>query len=341
MKRLFMLAAAFVCFVFLLPVILLSGEAAPEAPPPGVIEVGGASQPDGSPSPQAVFPGDIGPEAGENKTQNSADSLQIRVKTAEGVSEMPLSDYLPRAVAGEMPSSFPFEALKAQATAARTLVMYNRNSASPRHTEADICTSPSCCMAFSEAEVPENIKNAVLATDGVLILYENAPILAVFHAASSGRTESAADVWGGDVPYLKAVESPGEDAVPSAAASKTFTETDLRAALLRLDETLDLSGGAQGWFGKTERSQSGGVVSLEVGRQKFSGERVRAALSLNSANFSFDFAEDNFTVTVSTLGHGHGVGMSQYGARALALEGKNYADILRHYYYNVQVGIAN
>lgn len=123
-------------------------------------------------------------------------------------------------VRGEMPASFETEALRAQAAAERTYV-YHQLAAGRKeaHLDADVCTDPGCCSAWLSEEAAqekwgddftaweERIEDAVAATDGQVALYRGEPILAVFHSSSSGRTAEAGDVWSGDVPYLRSVDS--------------------------------------------------------------------------------------------------------------------------------------
>ena len=153
----------------------------------------------------------------------------LRVKIGDTVQEMDLETYLRGVVRAEMPASFELEALKAQAIAARTYTYYKmENGPSANHPDADACDDITCCQAYkSEADaavdwgmstaVYENkIRRAVAETDGEVVLYEGAPVLAVFHSSSAGATQNVEDVWQSSLPYLQSVDSPeGADAVPN------------------------------------------------------------------------------------------------------------------------------
>lgn len=153
---------------------------------------------------------EIGSDVGEPSPDT--DGVPPRVPDAETVVRvldggatrlMPLADYLGGVVAAEMPPGFPEAALKAQAVAARSLVYYRM--AHPKHSGADVCTDPGCCMAFGEAT--DVSRAAVAETDGAILVYDGEAAMAAFFSSSDGRTRSAEEVWGAAVPYLSGVAS--------------------------------------------------------------------------------------------------------------------------------------
>ena len=255
-------------------------------------------------------------------------------------------DYLQGVVAAEMPAEFEPEALKAQAVAARTFTLY-RQAGAPmsEHRGAQVCADSTHCKAYLSPEEAaarwgeraeacgEKIRAAVAATDGVALYYQDAPILAVFHSTSSGRTEAAGDVWTQDLPYLQSVESPGEEASPRYYGELTLTPEEFQAAVLSAWPEADLSGAVEDWCSQPVRSQGGAVTSMEIGGVTVTGGELRQVFSLQSANLTITPGED--AITITTLGYGHGVGLSQYGAQAMALAGADYAAILEHYYTGV------
>ncbi|MDR1117144.1 MAG: stage II sporulation protein D [Oscillospiraceae bacterium] len=272
---------------------------------------------------------------------SSDGGITVKVQFADGVRELRLYDYLCGVVSAEMPASFPPEALKAQAVAARTHT-YNRILAggeSSTHGLADVCTDPAHCKAYAppgENGYPEAVINSVAQTDGLVVLSEDEPILAVFHAASSGKTERAADVWGGDVPYLQSVVSDGEEAAPRYRGEVCVTREEFAETIKARYGDADFDKPAADWFSSVTRSEAGGVISLEVCGTVITGNVFRSLFGLNSTNFEIETDGDN--IRLSTTGYGHGVGMSQYGARALALEGKSFEEILTWYYTGASVG---
>ena len=281
--------------------------------------------------------------------QPSADSqVSVRVALADGsVLTLGLDQYLWRVVAAEMPASFEPEALKAQATAARTYTLSKLGRTSDRHPDADVCTDITCCQAYLDpAQAAANwgdaaetytakIAAAVADTDGLAILYDGQPIQAVFFSSAAGRTVDAVEVWGNAVPYLTGVDSPEGEEVPNYHSTVSFSPEELKAVLLAQYPEADLSGDPAGWFQAVTPNSAGGVDTVEVGGVTVSGGALRTLLGLRSTSFTVEATAQ--AVTFSVTGYGHGVGMSQYGANALAKEGKRYDEILTWYYTGVEV----
>lgn len=266
-------------------------------------------------------------------------AIGIRVRTDDGVAEMPLDEYLVGVLLGEMPMDFSEEALKAQAVVCRTYTL--RRIGAPKHEDADICMDSSCCQAWSDGEgYPESARmkaqSAIKATDGEVLLYRGTLIDATFFSSSGGRTESAVEVWGTDVPYLQAVDSPGEDS-PYNVDQKRFSLHDFRSLILEASPEAKLDGAPESWFGQYQRSAGGGISSIWIGGVSFSGTELRRLLSLRSTAFDVEVTAEE--IIFHTQGFGHRVGMSQYGAQALALAGWSYRDILLYYYTDVECGV--
>ena len=245
--------------------------------------------------------------------------------------EMTMEAYLCRVLPAEMPPSFEPEALKAQAVAARTYTCQSQLSAQ-KH-EGALCTDSRCCQAYStdaqleslSQEEREKIQQAVTDTDGLVLTYQGAPIEATFFSSSGGRTEDAAAVWGRDYPYLRSVESPGEEESP-------YNESSIFLYRAELEELLDISLGEDWgqWVGELSYTSGGGVDRLILGDRSFSGTYLRRILGLNSTVFTVEPEPDGICFTTS--GYGHRVGMSQYGANAMAEDGADFKEILSHYY---------
>ena len=279
----------------------------------------------------------------------TADSqLSVRVQVGDGeVLTLPMDKYLWRVVAAEMPASFEPEALKAQAVAARTYTVSKMERTSEKHPDADVCTDIACCQAYITPEesaanwgdsaqtYTEKIAAAVAATDGLAALYQGRPIQAVFFSSAAGRTVDAVEVWGNAVPYLTGVDSPEGEEVPNYHTTVTVPAEEFRTKLLAEFPQADLSGEPSGWFANTVQNSAGGVDSVEVGGVAVTGAALRTLFDLRS--ISFTVAADAQGVTFSVTGYGHGVGMSQYGANALAKEGKTCDEILKWYYTGIDV----
>ena len=158
-----------------------------------------------------------------------------------------------------------------------------------------------------------------------MLTYEGALIDATFFSCSGGRTEDALAVWGTDVPYLCSVASPGEEAAQYDRDSVTFSREALEAAL---DISLGEDKGS--WVGAATFTEGGGVEAMELGGQRFTGVYLRKALGLRSTAFTVTVEEGG--LRFDTRGYGHRVGLSQYGANAMASHGADFQTILSHYY---------
>ena len=272
-------------------------------------------------------------------------SYYVQVLCEDGtIQEMDMGEYLWGVVAAEMPAAFEPEALKAQAVAARTYTLWKslHNSA---HAGVDICMDFACCQAWLSREdatekwgenaelYAAKIADAVTATDGLVLCWEGQPIQAVFHSSSAGMTEDAVMVWGSTVPYLLSVDTPEGKDVPNYHSFVTVTPNELAAAVAGYG--CDLSGSPEDWIAGAVRTESGMVMSLEIGGVGVKGTHLRNALGLRSAVFSVDYSDGAFVFSVT--GYGHGVGMSQYGANTLAQQGKDWRDIVAWYYTGVTV----
>ena len=280
---------------------------------------------------------DTAPETRERET--------IRLLTAEGVRETDEAEYLTCVVLSELPASFHEETMKAQAVAARTYLY--RTAASGKHTDADLCGDPACCQAYhTPSELRESLGNAfdaawdkasdaVRETEGLILTYGDEPIDAVYYSCSGGRSEDAVAVWGGDVPYLRSVESPGEEFAPRYESEAAVPFSVFRERMERLSEGLRLPVLPQDWFGEVRRTEGGAVDTIRIGGREFRGTELRSIFSLPSAKFDVSVRGD--AVVFSCRGFGHGVGMSQYGAEAMARAGKNWREIAAHYYTGVEI----
>ena len=343
MKRLLLFSALMIALSFLLPLLLLPGAGSGEAP---------AETGEESPSPAA----EDGPEGAEDAAEKAegepvTDSdILLSVLTDEGVVSMTMAEYLPGALAGEMPASFDSEALKAQAVALRSYVLYCRDERKSSHPEADVCTSPACCTAWSGEETlrdqwgsgyaayAEKIRRAVSDTDGQYLVWEEEPILAVFHSSSAGQTESGGNLWS-DKPYLLSVSSPETEAdVSNLVTTVEVGAEEFRTSVARLYPGASFDGEPSSWLGETVCNSSGRVASVTIGGAAVTGTALRSLFSLRSTDFDLAWSGESFVFTVR--GYGHGVGMSQYGANVMAKSGSGYAEILAHYYPGTELVVA-
>ena len=272
----------------------------------------------------------------------------VRVLLEDGaVAELTMADYLWRVVAAEMPASFEPEALAAQAVCARTYSLWKLRAGSHQGSGADLCSDSRCCQAYIEpAEAAERwgalaeeytakIAAAVTETDGQALTYGGEIIQAAFFSSAAGQTEDAAAVWGNSLPYLVPVDSPEGDEVPNYHTTVTLTAEDLRKLAATEHPDAVLAGDPAGWITDVSYTASGRVAELSFGGVTLSGGAARNLFGLRSASFTVEEADGVFTFSVT--GYGHGVGMSQYGANAMARAGSGWREIVEHYYTGTTV----
>ena len=257
----------------------------------------------------------------------------VKVRTGSRVEEMELEAYLVRVVLAEMPASFAPEALKAQSIASRTYVCKAMGSEG-KHNDGSICTDAACCQGYiTEAqyleqggtrESVEKVASAVADTVGEVLVYDGELIEATYFSCSGGSTEDAVAVWGTEYPYLRSVSSP-EPKAGHYDQTRSFTPEEFQALLGR-----NLKGSPKDWITITTYTKGGGVASMTIGGEVYSGTEIRSLLGLRSTVFTVEISGQSLNFT--TRGYGHRVGMSQYGAEAMAVAGSGYPDILAHYY---------
>lgn len=275
------------------------------------------------------------PETTEQPTVHETVRLPVLVRQEDGtVSQMDMDSYLVGVVLAEMPVSFEDEALEAQSVVART---YARKAweTGGKHGDCSVCTRSACCQGYigdedylsqgGTEEGLEKVRAAVAATSGWVLTYEGELIEATYFSCSGGSTEDAAAVWGTEFPYLQAVASPGEEKAVHYTDTVRFSAEAFQDAL-----GVTLSGSPGGWFRDVTYTDGGGVDTIVIGGTSYKGTDFRSALGLRSTAFSISTTED--TVIITTRGYGHRVGMSQYGADAMAVTGSTCPEILAHYY---------
>lgn len=288
----------------------------------------------------------------EERPPDAAQSQAVMLKVCvEGrLEEMELEEYILRVVSAEMPASYDLEALKAQAVAARTYTLRKKLGGGCKKIEgAEICSDHTHCQAYcSEEDMRKKwgndyetyhgkIAQAVSQTAGQVLVYDGQPISALYFSSSGGMTESSEHVFGGQVPYLQSVSSPGESDYAGAQTKKEFSYADAAALIAeKYPEAKITAQNAKTAISILSRYESGRVETLKLGETAISGVKARQLFGLRSANFSIGFGADK--MTFETVGYGHGVGMSQAGANAMGKEGKNYREILLHYYTGVALG---
>lgn len=266
----------------------------------------------------------------------------ILVQTENGIKSMELEEYLLGVVLTELPASFEPEAMKAQAVAARTFAVRTQ-----KHTDFDLCTNSACCQAWRSreelqtvlggayADAVDKAMTAIRETKDEVLYYGDSLIEAVYFSCSGGMSEPAVAVWGSDVPYLQAVDSPGEENASKFYSEKRIPFGEFRNTLMEADANVIFSVIPQDWLGTVTHSAGGGVATMELCGVKFTGTQLRKIFQLPSTKFTLNVEGGEMVFRIN--GYGHRVGMSQYGANAMALDGADYKEILQHYYTGVTI----
>ena len=253
------------------------------------------------------------------------------------VNEVPLEAYVAGAISGEMPTGWSSAALRAQAVASRTFAVHQRAAHRDRPWDVEAGTRSQVYSGRSPAAAA---RAAARDTRCQVLTAAGRPILAAFHSASGGRTASAAEVWGREVPYLVSVEVAEEEDSPD-----TYWRT--RIARSTLARSLERAGYAMGKLREArieDRTPSGRVRRVwfrgSDGEARLTGREVRQILGESTVRSTlFELRPEGEDVVFVGSGSGHGVGMSQWGARGLAAKGASYREILATFYPGTDLGL--
>lgn len=280
--------------------------------------------------------------------------VRVLNKTTGKVTALPLEEYLVGVVAAEMPANFAPEALKAQAVAARTYTVRRmfRYGAKPAdaHGNAEICTDPVHCQAWSGRDELKakwgrvryyiniaKIEQAVKMTEGQVITYNRALIEPVYHGSCGGHgTENSEDVWNNPVPYLRGVNCSSEYRVADQVLVKDFDQAQMVSLLQKAGMNAAPAAAAGGTLmAPLKKSPQGRLQEARVLGQVMTGARLRQVLGMTSTLLQWEAAGGKIRVT--SIGKGHAVGLCQFGANGMALDGQDYRKIISHYYTGVQI----
>lgn len=274
---------------------------------------------------------------GEKKAKK-AESFRVLLADGKTVEKISCEDYIFGVVAAEMPALYEVEAIKAQAVAAYSFAC--RRKAQNTYEGYDISADPKKDQSYisledvrakwgqSADQYEEKIRSAIKSVLGKTVNYKGQIALTPYHAISSGKTESAENIWGSEYKYLTSVDSVCDKLSPNYLSVASFSFDEIKNLL---GGEFDFSSGDI----KCEKTDVGTVKNLTVSGAQISGQELREKLSLRSANFTVKTEEN--TVIFEVKGYGHGVGMSQYGADYMAKQGADYIEILKHYYKGVTV----
>ena len=277
-------------------------------------------------------------------------SIEIGVyHTADGqVTMMSLNDYILGVLAAEFQPDTPLNALKAGAVACRTYIIREKTVQGNKETiagahGADVTDSASLDMPIMSQQAMNaqygvsnpgflaNLRTAIQSTDGLILTYQNKPILAFTTIVSTGQTRDAKDVIGSPVPYLKSVPCPADSKSTNRVHLFAFNQETL-AKDLQISNLIPTN------LKIASTDKLGFVQSVSYGKTVWSGAKFAAILNLPSSNFTFSSststpsATSKQQLTIKTIGIGSDLGMSLNEASALAKSGKSWTDILQFFY---------
>lgn len=268
-----------------------------------------------------------------NKKINLEHVINIKHNNSN-VDKVKLERYVIGVVAAEMPATFSFEALKAQAVASRTFIYEKLNNGNISYDNLKYdqgqayITKDDMKKKWKEEynNYYEKIKSAVMDTKGEIILYNGKPIKAYYFSTSNGSTENSKMVFG-EEEYLVSVDTSFDKESKEYLNEAEYSVNDILTKLGINDNKILID--------NIKKSQSNHIDSIMINGKNFSGLEIRKMLGLRSTDF--DIVVNGNTVSIITRGYGHGVGMSQYGANYLANNGKNYKEIINYFYKDVSI----
>ena len=273
-------------------------------------------------------------ETAEIKQETKENKTYVIIYRKKGtVEQIELEEYLVGVVAAEMPASFNNEALKAQAILARTYAL-------KKISKGEKLTDTVSTQAYIDKNEMQKkwsndynkyynkIVSAVNSTKGQVVKYNGNYIEALYHSTSNGKTESAKEVWGQDIPYLKSIDSSWDKKTSTylKIENKGFN-TLMKILGIDIDKNTNIE--------ILSKDESGRVSKIKIEDKVYTGVEFRTLLGLRSTDFDIAITENGLEII--TRGYGHGVGMSQYGANEMAKLGYNYKEIINHYYQNVKI----
>lgn len=267
-------------------------------------------------------------------TQNTM--VRVYRTDAKKIDIVPLEDYVIGVVAGEMPAKFQEEALKAQAVAARSYIMYKiiRN----QDKDYDVVDTVLNQVYMDDNDLKKKwgndyekyknkIEKAVRSTAYQYITYNGEVADALFFSTSSGFTENSEEVFVSKVHYLQSVKSEWDEISPVFSETIEFNKNDFCKKLqIMVNSKINIE--------VIDITSAGKVKKIKINEKTFTGSEIVNILGLRSSNFTITIDDK---VIVNTKGYGHGVGMSQYGAEGMARAGYKYDEILTYYYTDVKI----
>lgn len=280
----------------------------------------------------------------------NVDNVRVFLTKENKVVDIPFEEYIKGVVSSEMPISFEKEALKAQAICARTYTVAHLKSMGggcSNGNGADLCDTTHCQVYMNKEKRLElwgenakdnwnKIEEVIKETEGQVMAYDGQLAKGAYYfSTSGGKTENSEDIFTTELPYLRSVISTGEEEAPRYKSNLRISYGELIDKANKEYEANMTTNNIKNQIKILSRTEGGSVKEIKLGNVTISGPKFRKLYGLNSANFQIKFLDNE--LEINCLGYGHGVGMSQWGANAMAKEGKQYKDIITHYYRGVTI----
>jgi len=275
-----------------------------------------------------------------NLGENGVPILKVYDTSQEQIIEESLEEYVTGVVAGEMKNDWPLEALKAQAILARTFVLKFCEDKTSKYENADISTDVEEAQAYSRENINDRVKQAVEETKGLVMCINGEYPYAWFHAHAGGMTEIpsvALDFKGEDPEYLKPVSSGESSKAPGNVKNWTASFSKKEVINAANDSGIDISELESISIG--EKGMSGRAKTLVINGKSISAPTFRIKIGANKLKSTLieKIELEGDAVTFSGKGFGHGVGMSQWGAYAMAEAGNSSEKIVEYYFPNIEI----
>ncbi|WP_026882113.1 stage II sporulation protein D [Clostridium akagii] len=288
-----------------------------------------------------------------NNKDDSDGDIKVYIAKNKEIVQLSLEEYTRGVVAAEMPAEFNIEALKAQAIAARTfaaahMLIYG-GKPYPGAKGADVTDTVECQVYMDKDHIlnkwPQKsvdeywnkITGAVQDTQGEILKYNGKLVMEpLYFAVSRGKTEDSKEVIGDDEPYLKSVISSGEESAPKYKSSVKISYGDFINKINKAYKNSNLNYlNIKSSIEILSRTKGEGVKEIKLGKNTITGTKFRSIMGLNSTDFNIKY--NIMSLEINCVGYGHDIGMSQWGANIMAKSGKNYRDILNHYYTGISI----
>ncbi|MDR3085757.1 MAG: SpoIID/LytB domain-containing protein [Christensenellaceae bacterium] len=333
MKRIALFGLCFACCVGLLAGCACSQTAPGQSAAPRVTPLASTSAEQGAKTAEFKLPDAL--EAREGQ----APLVKVYVLEEEKVVDMDLEEYLQGVLAGELKNDWPMEALKAQAILARSFALkFIADKGGSKYEGAHLSTDIEEAQAYDASGINERIVQAIEETRGEVLSYDGEPIYAWFHSHSGGTTALAKEGLGyekDEPPYTKIVS-----VTESGAAEPDAREWQASFTLAEMQKALDAYGGGQAEnLAVGQWSDSGRALTFTAGGGEIPAPAFRLELGgtkLRSTKIKTIAVQDG-KIVISGVGYGHGVGMSQWGAYAMAEEGMKAEEIVQYFFKDVEL----